>query len=294
MKKHLLALTMVASFFLIASLCCVNSKQIGQYDAVTVDNEVFFHVVTSFIDEGRMVIMPCKGTSMLPMIQDGDALVLEPIKSNDILLFDVVLYEPSPGSFFVNRVVKVNDQSVTIMGDASVKSTTFNKSIVRARVTSFITNENKAFSLVSQEARTWAQNWHKQQNKRDALLESTSQEQVTSQLSKQPMPTTGFSSVGQFESLRKYRRQNNVLCISLDEMEVVIKDENPIDLRKCVSLNETALYLWDSVTDSVFNPASLARLLTDTYDVSYTRAYSDCVDLIKDWLSIGIIKYADE
>ena len=77
-------------------------------------------------------------------------------------------------------------------------------------------------------------------------------------------------------------------------MEVVIKDENPIDLRKCLSLNETALYLWDSVTDRAFNPASLARLLTDAYDVSYSRAYSDCVNLIKDWLSVGIIEYADE
>ena len=278
-------------FCILCSFGGIQAKQNEQTEVQTVNNAEFFRVVTSFLDKGRTVIIPSKGTSMMPIIQDGDALFLEPIKPDEVQRFDVILYEFEPESFFVNRVVNLKGQSVSIMGDSSSKVFKCSKDVVRARAVGFITKDNKAYSLDDQAARGWASDWYDRKGNRAELLESVTQQQVLSKLSEWVLTQTGFSPSGQYESFKKYRKKNDIIMISWDGTAVLIKDENPIDLRKSLTLNGTAMYLWEGVTGKAFNAATLAKLLTDEYEVSYTLAYDDSVNLIKEWLSQGVIEY---
>lgn len=63
-----------------------------------------------------------------------------------------------------------------------------------------------------------------------------------------------------------------------------------IDFNKLVSLNDTALYLWNAVADKEFTVDELVNLLTDEYEVDEATAQADVKQLCKEWEKEGLIE----
>lgn len=61
-----------------------------------------------------------------------------------------------------------------------------------------------------------------------------------------------------------------------------------IDFSKIISLNESAAYLWRNVVDKEFDANTLARLLTEEYDVDEATALADAQKVIQDWSNAGL------
>lgn len=73
------------------------------------------------------------------------------------------------------------------------------------------------------------------------------------------------------------------------EAMIVAESLDLIDFDKLVSLNDSATYVWESLPDTDFDTDTIARLLTDRYDVDEATARTDAQELADTWLKAGII-----
>ena len=60
-----------------------------------------------------------------------------------------------------------------------------------------------------------------------------------------------------------------------NENIVLVQGRNPGDMTTVVALNETSLYLWNSLVGREFELADVVTLLTDKYDVDADVATKD-------------------
>ena len=74
------------------------------------------------------------------------------------------------------------------------------------------------------------------------------------------------------------------------EQVIVAEGKENIDFSKIISMNETSAYLWETVEGKEFTADTLAKLLTEQYDVQYKVAFNDCLELIVKWEEAGIIE----
>lgn len=78
------------------------------------------------------------------------------------------------------------------------------------------------------------------------------------------------------------------LRVVCGEAIVVAHGLENIDFSKIINLNESAAYLWRSVEGKDFDASTLARLLTEEYEVDEATALSDAEKVIEDWRSAGL------
>ena len=62
-----------------------------------------------------------------------------------------------------------------------------------------------------------------------------------------------------------------------------------IDFSNIISLNETAAFLWQQLTDKEFTPEDMAQLLVENYEVDQETALSDARTLAAEWQKAGIV-----
>lgn len=74
-----------------------------------------------------------------------------------------------------------------------------------------------------------------------------------------------------------------------DEYIMITDSGTRLDYTKAISLNETAVYLIESVKDREFDAEIWARLLTERYEVSWEQALADSNTLIKTLDTAGIL-----
>lgn len=73
-------------------------------------------VIYDIVQSGGSVRLDIKGNSMLPLLRsEKDSVLLK--KAENIKKFDVVLFKNSVGNIAIHRVVKIDDDSFTIIGD---------------------------------------------------------------------------------------------------------------------------------------------------------------------------------
>lgn len=87
---------------------------------VIVQNTLIFSEVANLVSEGGSVTLKTKGNSMLPFIRGGqDSVIL--VKSDEIKLYDIVLAEVSNNHYVLHRVIDINGNQLTLMGDGNLK-----------------------------------------------------------------------------------------------------------------------------------------------------------------------------
>lgn len=87
---------------------------------LVVPNDILLGEVKSMLAEGREVVIPTKGSSMLPFIRgERDSVKLR--KTDGIAVGDIVLAEIRPGTYVLHRVFGLDGDNVTLMGDGNVR-----------------------------------------------------------------------------------------------------------------------------------------------------------------------------
>lgn len=87
-----------------------------------VDNRELFSVVRDELLEGKSVRVAVRGQSMLPFFMSGSTIELRPIAKNDIRKYNVVLADAGR-SFVVHRIIAVDNERVTLLGDGNIIGT---------------------------------------------------------------------------------------------------------------------------------------------------------------------------
>lgn len=90
-------------------------------DKRIVANEVLLEEAAALMNEGREVSFTPLGSSMLPFIRGGKDAVrmrkLPQVEVGDIILIRL------PGRYILHRVIEVNGNQVTLMGDGNIAGT---------------------------------------------------------------------------------------------------------------------------------------------------------------------------
>lgn len=93
---------------------------IDMVEKKVIPNPIFFSEVESHISEGKKVVIPVKGNSMLPFIREGrDSVELVPCK--DIKVGDILLVKLDNGHYVLHRVWELNGDNIILMGDGNIK-----------------------------------------------------------------------------------------------------------------------------------------------------------------------------
>lgn len=74
------------------------------------------------------------------------------------------------------------------------------------------------------------------------------------------------------------------------EKVIIASGIENIDFNKMISLNESAAYLWQQVSDKTFDADLLAQLLEAAYDVDHAAATTDAQAIIQSWLEQGVVE----
>ena len=112
------------------------------------------------VGEGVSVTFPVNGRSMLPFIVGGvDSVVL--VKPETLKVGDVVLAQVEGGRYVVHRIVCLDGDAVTLMGDGNLAGREHCRLVdVRARATHVVGKGGKKRSLDSLRSRLAAKIWH--------------------------------------------------------------------------------------------------------------------------------------
>ena len=82
-------------------------------------NEELLPEVSCLLQDGHIVTLKVKGNSMMPFITGGrDCVVLK--KKDNYTVGDIALAEISPMKFVLHRIIKIEEDKVTIMGDGNL------------------------------------------------------------------------------------------------------------------------------------------------------------------------------
>ncbi len=119
---------------------------------LTIANERLFPFVVALLDEGHTVTLRLKGNSMRPFLENerDDALLR---RATDVVVGEPVLAELSPGRFVLHRVVRVEGDDVTLLGDGNLTEEHCKRSDVRAQVVGFY--RKGSTSLTTIDSRKW-------------------------------------------------------------------------------------------------------------------------------------------
>ncbi len=88
---------------------------------VVVPNSILLGEVRSLLAEGKDVVIPTKGNSMLPFIRGGrDSVNLRRLDTLEV--GDIVLAEIREGVYVLHRVFAVDGDAVTLKGDGNLRN----------------------------------------------------------------------------------------------------------------------------------------------------------------------------
>ena len=112
------------------------------------DNDVIEEAVR-LVQKGVTVTFPVTGQSMLPFIIGGkESVILH--RPGLIAVGDVVLAWVDGNRYVVHRIIKLDYDRVTLMGDGNVKGTEHCRlNDIKARVTHVVSADNKKRDLYS-------------------------------------------------------------------------------------------------------------------------------------------------
>ena len=88
----------------------------------SVDNFATFSVVRDILLEGDDVTIAVNGQSMLPFFRSGSKVTLRPIKAEDYKKYAVV-FADAGGRFVIHRIINIEGQMVTLLGDGNYNGT---------------------------------------------------------------------------------------------------------------------------------------------------------------------------
>ncbi len=110
-------------------------------EAVNIENSVLFPEICKLLDEGHTVTLGLKGFSMRPFLENNrDKAVL--IKGDGLRKGEPVLAEVAPGHYVLHRLVKIDGDKLTLLGDGNLTPEHCRRDDVKAHVIGFYRKGN--------------------------------------------------------------------------------------------------------------------------------------------------------
>lgn len=81
-------------------------------------NRELFSIVRDSLLAGEVVRVSVNGQSMLPFFRSGSTITLRPVREGDIRKYSVVMADAGH-AFVVHRIIKVEKECVTLLGDGN-------------------------------------------------------------------------------------------------------------------------------------------------------------------------------
>lgn len=75
-----------------------------------------------------------------------------------------------------------------------------------------------------------------------------------------------------------------------DENIIISHGIENVNFTKVITLNETAAYLWNEVSDKDFTVGELVDLLLKEYEVDKETATADVKNLVDSWKNAGLVE----
>jgi len=114
----------------------VNNGSTDGIKEVQFSNAELLPEVVKIIEEGHTVTLRLRGISMRPFLEDGrDKALLTTV--GDAKVGDPILAEIDPGHFVLHRIVKIEGEAVTLLGDGNLATEHCRKEDLRAGVIGF-------------------------------------------------------------------------------------------------------------------------------------------------------------
>lgn len=70
---------------------------------------------------------------------------------------------------------------------------------------------------------------------------------------------------------------------------IIAHGKENIDFTKVITLNESAVLLWNKAVGKDFTEEDLVNVLLDEYDVEVPRAAEDVKNLVTSWVEAGLV-----
>lgn len=87
-----------------------------------IPNEILLGEVTSLLAEGQEVVLLTKGGSMMPFLRsERDSVALRKLEKVEV--GDIVLAHLGGGRYVLHRIIAIDGDNVTLMGDGNIKGT---------------------------------------------------------------------------------------------------------------------------------------------------------------------------
>ena len=133
------------------------------------DNKIIQEAV-KLVEEGICVTLPVDGRSMLPFIIGGeDSVLLEKPQKSEI--GDVVLAWVEQCRFVVHRIIAINGDEVTLMGDGNIRGVEQCRlNDIKASVTHVVDKKGKRRNIKDRKHRCGSYIWRKLRPVRRYLL----------------------------------------------------------------------------------------------------------------------------
>lgn len=71
---------------------------------------------------------------------------------------------------------------------------------------------------------------------------------------------------------------------------IIAHGKENIDFTKVVTLNESAVLLWNKVVDAEFEEKDLVGVLLEEYEVEPSQAIADVKSLVASWKEAGLVE----
>lgn len=124
------------------------------------DQAVLMAEIRKLISEGKTVSITAKGYSMNPFIVHlQDQITLGPWKEDEIKKGDVVLVQDIRGAYLIHRIIKIDGDLITLMGDGNIglKETAHIKDIIGLMYS--VTKKRRTYSVKSLRWRLYSWFW---------------------------------------------------------------------------------------------------------------------------------------
>lgn len=102
-----------------ALICASTVKGADDSGSITVPNRLLLGMARQMLNEGHPVVIGTKGNSMLPFIV-GSLDSVRLVKAEGVRVGDIALAEISEGNYVLHRVIEVDGEDVTLMGDGNL------------------------------------------------------------------------------------------------------------------------------------------------------------------------------
>lgn len=123
--------------------------------------DLVIDIIREKLDAGGTVTFTPNGTSMLPMLRDGEDIVMLKKPEGKLRLFDVPLYQRENGAYVLHRVIDFcKDGSYVLCGDNQfAKEKGIKDSQIIAVLVGFV-RKGKAYSVKSFRYRVYVNFWY--------------------------------------------------------------------------------------------------------------------------------------